>query len=281
MDYFIKKFKENGNPFIWIRLSETSVKKMLANKAEKLVDADLVRKYGLELTTKNMVVYDHGKEMCKVLALSEMAKLKGVALFDKDFLTLHPKWNYHIACDEVIRERQEKRTFDLGYNLVNTLENLIRSTKEKTKIFFICNLLEDAAEICQLFNFIPQQFGRYYIKKQRLLVDYIEPSKSYLKRREGTVADLLSSDESTFSNKLDLDLKLIIDRKREKLKKPLYLVKFDKKPKTWFVIWESDKGCIVRRYKGEDVKVVIAMRPYLDNRFFQEWRDDIINKYDL
>lgn len=105
MEYFIKKFKENGNPFIWIRLSETSVKKMLANKAEKLVDADIVRKYGLELTTKNMVVYDHGKEMCKVLALSEMAKLKGVALFDKDFLTLNPKWSYHIACDEVIRER--------------------------------------------------------------------------------------------------------------------------------------------------------------------------------
>lgn len=68
---------------------------MLANKADKLVDPDLRRKYDLELTTKGMDVYDHGEKMCKVLALSEMAKEKGVALFDKDY-----DGYYNIVCDE-------------------------------------------------------------------------------------------------------------------------------------------------------------------------------------
>ena len=60
--------------------------KMLANKAEKLVDADIARKYDLQLTVKGNNVYDHGEKMATVLALSTFANDKGVALFDKDFI---------------------------------------------------------------------------------------------------------------------------------------------------------------------------------------------------
>lgn len=43
-----------------MRISETSTKAMLANKADKLVDPDLKRKYNLDLTTKGMSVYNYG-----------------------------------------------------------------------------------------------------------------------------------------------------------------------------------------------------------------------------
>ena len=62
------------------------MRKMLANKAEKLVDADIARRYNLQLTVKGNNVYDHGKKMATVLALSTFANDKGVALFDKDFI---------------------------------------------------------------------------------------------------------------------------------------------------------------------------------------------------
>lgn len=81
-DYVLRKWKQDKIPFTWIRLSKISRDKMLANNAEKAFDPKLVKKYGLQLTTNGMDVFDDGEKMCKVLALSEMAKEKGVALFD-------------------------------------------------------------------------------------------------------------------------------------------------------------------------------------------------------
>ena len=53
-DYLCNQKKKKGEMVqnYWMRISETSTKAMLANKAERLVDIDLVRKYKLNLTTK-------------------------------------------------------------------------------------------------------------------------------------------------------------------------------------------------------------------------------------
>lgn len=86
-DYLCKQKKKKGDMVknYWMRISETSTKFMLANKAQKLVDPDLVRKYDLDLSTKGMEVFDHGKPFMTVVPLSAMAKMKGVAFFDKDY----------------------------------------------------------------------------------------------------------------------------------------------------------------------------------------------------
>jgi hypothetical protein len=44
----------------WMRISETSTKVLLANKADKLVDPDLYRKWNLDLSTKGMEVFNRG-----------------------------------------------------------------------------------------------------------------------------------------------------------------------------------------------------------------------------
>ena len=84
MRQFVKDWKDKGKPFTWLRLTEASQRKLLNNNADKFIDADLRRKFDLDLTVKGMQVFDHGKPMAKVLALSTFYNDKGVALFDNE-----------------------------------------------------------------------------------------------------------------------------------------------------------------------------------------------------
>ena len=80
MKYCLTQWKEKGKKFTWMKLNEASMKKMLQNNAAKFVDADLVRNFGLKLTVKGNTVFDDGKPMAELLALSTAANDKGVAL---------------------------------------------------------------------------------------------------------------------------------------------------------------------------------------------------------
>lgn len=266
MDQFLKDWKKKRRPFTWLRLTEQSTKKMLNNKADKLVDADLRRKYDLDLTVKGCQVFDHGEPMCKVLALSTFYNDKGVALYDNEF-----DLGYNICLDEMNREKNEKKTFDINYAFVNQMENLVRSTKEKLRIVLIGNTLEEASDILCCFNFIPEQFGRYKIRKKRAVMDYIKPTQKYLARRRGTVADLLTPNASTFTNELEVDKALIY---KGRVKRPSYVVQFDKQTK--FTVWDN---MVVSKYNGEKVRVV-PMRPYLDAVFIPNARDTVIDLFD-
>ena len=266
MDQFLKDWKKKRRPFTWLRLTEQSTKKMLNNKADKLVDADLRRKYDLDLTVKGCQVFDHGEPMCKVLALSTFYNDKGVALYDNEF-----DLGYNICLDEMNREKNEKKTFDINYAFVNQMENLVRSTKEKLRIVLIGNTLEEASDILCCFNFIPEQFGRYKIRKKRAVMDYIKPTQKYLARRRGTVADLLTPNASTFTNELEVDKALIY---KGRVKRPSYVVQFDKQTK--FTVWDN---MVVSKYNGEKVRVV-PMRPYLDAVFAPNARDTVIDLFD-
>lgn len=106
-----KRLRENVKNY-WMRISETSTKAMLANKADKLVDPDLYRKYDLDLSTKGMDVFDHKKLFMTVTPLSQFGKLKGVGFYDKDY-----DGQYNIVLDEFQLEEGERRTsFDILYN---------------------------------------------------------------------------------------------------------------------------------------------------------------------
>lgn len=267
MELFLKDWKEKGKPFTWLRLKERQVEKLLENKASKLVDADLVRRYDLKLTRKGNQVYDNGKPMAKVLALSTFYNDKGVALYDNEF-----DLGYNIALDEMnIEATAEKREFDIGYAFVNQMENLVRSTKENIRVFLIGNTLEEASDIMTLFNFIPEEFGRYKLRKKRAVVDYIPNSAKYEARRRGTIADLLTPEASTFTNKIEVDKTLIY---KGQLRSPSYVIKFNRQDK--FTVWD---GCIVKEYNGEKVRV-IPMRPYLDEVFNTEARNVVIASFD-
>ena len=164
--FFVSQWREKKRPFTWMRLTETSKAKLLANNAEKLVDPDIRRYFNLDLITKGDNVYEvierdaKGKVlkkelMCRVLALSTFYNDKGSGLFDKDFLS-DPNMYYNICLDEMNKEKCEKRTQDIIYSFSNQLENLIRSTKERVRIICIGNTLEEASDILSGINFIPE-----------------------------------------------------------------------------------------------------------------------------
>ena len=286
-NFFVDQWKKKGIPFTWLRLTEAQARKLLQNGAEKLIDPDIRRKYDLDLVTSGNNVYEvikrsepdkNGKTkilekklMARVYALSTFYKDKG-SLYDKDFLN-DPKMRYNVAIDEFERDQNEKNSFDITYSLVNQLETLFRETKDRIKIFFMGNTLEDASDILCAFNFIPEQFGTFKLKKKRCVIQNIEPSDAYKKRRAGTIADILMPQASTFTNKIDTDTTLIT---KKRLIEPNYVIKFTKYKNEWFTVWD---GNVIRKYNGEQ-KPVIAMRPYLDEVYNAQSQKNIITLFD-
>lgn len=281
-NFYVGQWRKYGRPFYWLRLTDASAKKLLANSAEKLIDPDLKRKYDLDITTKGDNVYEvkrnekgtvvEKKLMARVLSLSTFYNDKGSGLFDKDFLD-NPNMYYNICLDEMNREQNEKNSFDIVYAFTNQLENLVRSTKVRTRVICIGNTLEEASDIMTAFNFLPETFGRFKLKSKRAVIDYIEPSEKYLERRKGTVADILLPTASTFTNEIEVDRSLVY---KGKLYKPTCIIKFSKDRSQWFTLWNNNVVC---KYNKEKL-TTLSMRPYIDEFFDNRARDMIIQEYD-
>lgn len=267
-----KNLKENVKNY-WMRISETSTKAMLANKADKLVDPDLYRKYDLNLTTKGMDVFNYGKLFMTVAPLSQFGKLKGVGFYDKDF-----EGQYNIVLDEFQLEEGERRTsFDILYNFIGMCENIARTTKRRIRVFLLGNTLEEASTILKAFNFIPEKFGRFYLKSKRCVIDNLEPTEEYLQDRKGSIADILGGGNmSNYTNALGLDKSMLHSGR---LYKPTGMIKFSKKADEWYTIFDSK---IIRRYRGEGVKeeAITYMKPYLGGLYSLERKNIVLDMYD-
>lgn len=274
-----KRLKKNVKNY-WLRISDTSIKAMLSDKCKYLIDPDLQRKHDLDLTVKGMDVYDHwikgkrGQEpFITCMPLSSFGKLKGVGFFDKDF-----KGWYNIVLDEFQLEIGEKRTsFDILYNFIGMIENIARTTKNKIRVFLVGNTLEEASTILKAFNFIPEKFGRFYLKSKRCVIDNLEPTEEYLKDRKGSLADILGGDDmSNYTNALRKDVSLI---EKKRTKRPTAIIKFTKTPSDWYTLWD---GRIVKKYNNESLNKEsdFCMRPYLDSYFSREKKQTIIDMYD-
>lgn len=272
-DFLCNQKKKKGNMVknYWMRISQTSTKFMLANKAQKLVDPDLVRKYDLDLTTKGMQVLNRGQPFMTVIPLSSMAKMKGVAFYDKDF-----KGEINIVLDEFQLQQGQKRTsFDILYNFIGMIQNIARTTKSKLRIFLIGNTLEQSSSILKAFDFLPEQFGRFKLKRKRCIIDNLQPTQEYLKDRYGSAADILGGGAmSNYTNELTRNTALIC---KQRLTKPIYMIMFGKQRDKKFIVWDNN---IITRYKGQSILSKVAMKPYLDDRYTPQRRQSVIDIFD-
>lgn len=268
MDWCLKRFKKHGEQFYWLRINEASIQKMKQNNAKAFVDPDLQRKYDLELSCKGDVIFDHGQPMCTCLALSTAANSKGQALFDKDYTG-----NYNVVLDEFQLEKSQKRCFDLCYNLVVQLENIVRMRKDGIKIFMIGNSTEECSDILSMMNFIPEHWGIFHLKNKRCVIENIQPTQRYLKNRKGSVGDILAGNTSNYTNEIICDSTHVTKRR---LNAPSYIIKFTKDPADWFTVWDSNVIC---KYNKEQ-KEAVAMRRYIDEKFDPLLRDQIFGIYD-
>lgn len=265
-----KKNLEDQCKNYWLRISDTSVKRLLINKADKLVDPDLKRKYKLDLSVKGHEVFNHKKEFMYVAPLSSFGKEKGVGFYDKDF-----KGWYNIVLDEFQLETGEKRTtFDILYAFTQMCETYVRTEKKHVRIFLLGNTLEEASTVLKAFNFMPEKLGRYYLHSKRCVIDNLEVTEAYKLDRKGSVADILAGTSSNYTNELIQGKKQIF---QGRLNHPTALIKFTKDPSSWFTVFD---GKVIRRYRGEGVRNVIAMRPYLDELYVREKYINVLDMYD-
>lgn len=272
-DYLCRQKKKLGDNCknYWMRISETSTKALLSNKANKLVDPDLVRKYKLDLSTKGMTVYNRDKVFMEVMPLVQMGKLKGQAFFDKDYTG----W-YNIVLDEFQLEQGETRTsFDILYNFIGMIENIVRTNKTHIRVFLLGNTLEEASTILKAFSFIPEGEGRFYLKRKRCIVDNIPITEDYIKDRKGSAADILGGgSQSNFTNKLSKDIE-IIDKSR--CKHAHLIIKFSKNHGDWYTLWDNG---IIKRWNHDNCNAYIAMRPYLNGIYDKEAKQSVIERFD-
>lgn len=158
---------------------------------------------------------------------------------------------------------------------MNQLENLIRSTKKRVRIICIGNLLEEASDILCAFNFLPEKYGRYYLRKKRCVIEYIQENEAYKNRRKGTVADILMPNSSTFTNEIKTDTSLV---NKKRCVRPTMIIKFSKNKSDWFTVWDST---VIHRWNKENCHVVIPMKPYLDERYSDEAKNTVIEAFNL
>lgn len=197
----------NQVKWFWLRLSEPSVKSMLVNSGERLIDPDIVRKFKIDLKVKRPAVF-YGKKieikkkngefketfknegkLLDVLSISTFYNNKGSAFYDNEY-----NGEYIIILDEMNREDSERKTFDIIYNLKNQIENLTRDTQCKIYFFLIGNNVGEMSDILSVFNFVPQKFGIFKLKKKKVVIWNIEPNLVYQRRRENTLYARLSGD---------------------------------------------------------------------------------------
>lgn len=278
--------------FYWMRLTDAAAKNLTASGGDKFVDPDLQKKYNLHTYAKNGTIYTYTphertikhrdgttstkiektdeKEFCTILSVSTFYNTKGVGYYDNTF-----DGEYIIVLDEMNREQSERNSFDILYNFTNLCENIIRSTKTKIKIFMIGNTLEEASDLMCAFNFIPDKFGRYKLRKKHCVIDYIAPSERYLARRKDTVADNLAGNASTFTNEVQIDKTLLVNKR--KATKPQTIIMFGKEQSRWFVTYQ---GNIIKQYTNQTTKFYLAMRRYLDKPYNPALTDSVMQRFD-
>lgn len=285
-----RKLKNPDNvKLYWFRLTEASQKKLLGGGASDLIDPDLKRKFKLktctlgnkvytykekeqinEITGKKQTIKTDKKEFCRVMACSTFYNDKGIGYFDNEY-----KGEYICVLDEMNREQSERNTFDIVYAFTNQLENVLRSTKTKVKIIMIGNTLEEASDLLANLNFIPDTFGRYKLKRKKAVVDYIKPNEAYLLRRKEATANLMNGQASTFTNEVQIDRSLLINKRKRT--SPQFVIKFWKETNTWFTLWNDG---IISPYNNEH-RPPIAMRRYLDELYNQETINSVIERFDV
>ena len=240
------------------------------NNAAKMFEPLLVRKYHLEgVKVRGDSIFLGKLLLCRVYGLSNAYNNKGAAIFDAKTFK-----GANIIVDEVALEKNQRKTFDVVYNLKMQIENIVRSERDNVKVFMMLNNTEECPEIMAMFGFIPIHYGVYKLKRKHCVIDYIPNNAAYEKRRSKALANEIDTGTGNFTNKVVRDLELLY---KGRLDKPQLIVKFSKDQGDWFTIWS---GNVICPYQGEK-RPSVAMKRYINDTFLPDLRDNIIEQEDV
>ncbi|MBP5446230.1 MAG: hypothetical protein J6Y28_08680 [Acholeplasmatales bacterium] len=297
-----RKYGYENVKCFYFRLKDQSIKAMIANHARLAVDPYLVHKYDLEITCKNNIVYDHGKELIEFYPLvAAGSKGKGVNLYDCTFLdpkellnedgSIKKKRFIVTIWDEfLMAEGVETRSVgDPVSQYLIYKEAILRDAQRLPQYNAVYNFLlannvsECAAVTGALYNYIPdpKNYNRVFLTRKHAMFWNVPITEKYNKKRKNSYnSNIIDYANDPNYSALHKDLSLIKPRKT-RIRKVTSLLKFDNIDKNkWFCIYD---GKYIRKYHNECIKkdLIIAMYRHMDDIFIQELVNEIIEAYDV
>lgn len=286
-----RKYGYDNVKCYYFRLTDLSIKAMLANHAEKAIDPYLIDKYNLEITCKGNTIYDHGKKLIEFYPLvSAGSKGKGVNLYDCNWWKTKKKRFVVTIWDEfLMAEGIEKKSVGnpvAQYRIY--MEAILRDAERITDYnavynFFLANSVSECAPVTgALFNYIPDPTNYKIVKLTRKHAIFwnVPVTDAYIeKRKKSYNADILDYNrDPNYTNNIKRDLEAI-KPKKTRIHKVTSVIKFTKYENAWFCIYDSK---YVRVYKNESFKKdkVIPMVRHLDELFSPELVKSVIDRYD-
>lgn len=197
----------NLRKFMWWRLTNDAVSKVLENNGSTFFEKSLLDKYDIIVNVTNSDLYfakrsDYTedsdgdrqynfKHVGKVASIQEYYKYKGNQLNDYDLIIM----------DELVRAESERRTFNIPKAFINMIENVARKRKG-IRVMIYANAIGEMQEVKQLFGFmpLPGKFGIYKLHHKRTIIEYLDDSEQWKEEQSQTYAGILQS-SSEFTNK--------------------------------------------------------------------------------
>ena len=294
-----KKYGYDNVKIFYFRVSDLSVKDMMANKAKKAIDPILISKYDLDITTKNNTVYDHGKPLIEFYSLVSAGKVgKGVNLYDANYLNDRPvgkngkpikRFIYIILDEFLLADGVEKKSVGNPVDQWKIyLESILRDQErldyDAVKIFYLANAVSECASfVGQLFNYVPMpgEFGIRKLTRRHCLVWNVPNSEAYLeKRKKSVTADIMDyENDANYTNYVKRDLEAI-KPKKTRIKRVSQVIMFSKDPDKWFCVYD---GKYIRKWHKETVAkgLYVAMYRHLDVPYIPETAKNILERYDV
>ena len=296
-----EKYGYENNKIYYFRLSDLSVKQILANNADKLVDPLLVDKYKMKISRKGNIVYNHGKKLLEVYSLVNAPKNKGSALFDYGFLNNRPidpktgkpikRFIWLILDEFQIAEGLERNSIankSTAALFKIYTETILRDQQfldyPAVRCFYLAN------NVAECSSFTTEMWGYYMppgktdivkCRRKNAVFINVPNSDAYVDKRKKAITGSITDfeNDSNYSNQISIDMSMIKPRKT-RIHKVTALIKFSKNPNDWYCIYD-DK--YIKRYNKQTVAkdLVIPMMRHLDDTFLQERKDKIMELYDF
>lgn len=310
-----RKYGYDNVKAYWFRTAESSVKEGLKNNGAKLVSQYIIDKYNLNLTRHSNQIFDNGKPLVEVYALTTAGKTgKGVEFYDPNFIDnrpINPKTGKPIkrfivtVWDEfLMADGLEKKTVgDPVQQYLAYRESIYRDQQLSGKStsahkvstppdydfcynLYLANNVSECAEVTgQLFNYIPNPTNHRVVKLTRKHAIFwnCPMTSGYINKKKNSVnASVINIDDDPNYTLVEKDL-TFVKLPKTRLHKPDLLLKFGNKTQAkthWFVLWD---GKYIRLYKGEMINknnMISMMRHNETSRFDNEFVKDVFEAYD-
>lgn len=225
--------------FIMARLTNRAVDNMV----DRILDSKLIKKHkiipSVVTEEKRRKIYFNDRHMGDIISLADAPVIKGGS------------WEWqrykYVFLDEFQREKNEKRMFNVDYNLRSILESMCRfstrlnSGMDLPIVLGAANTVDEATDLLYAFDFMPINFGMYKLRAKNAIIHYAANSAEYdAIQRRNPLRHLARLDDFTFGERKLKDELRVINPENVGHKK--FIAFLHLTPYVRLEVWQSQKG---------------------------------------